>query len=179
MLIYLQKLYKIRLIITSTYQSFLKLILLLEMYQVFKFRMIVFIIFNSRNYSTSDIQAKTPDESLYNKIFSFPDSLEWKCVPFLLRKKKLNKVSDSIKYLLEWLVCWNYIVKNCLKLSPFFSFIKFFRPFLISKPYSEKYYSVFAGKSTPKCIFKTIHMLKVHISRAKFLKLLTNIGAII
>lgn len=33
MLIYLQKLYKIRLIITSTYQSFRKLILLLEMYQ--------------------------------------------------------------------------------------------------------------------------------------------------
>lgn len=52
---YLQKVYKSRLIKTSTYQSFLKLILRLEMYQVFKSRMTVFIIFNSWNYTAHQI----------------------------------------------------------------------------------------------------------------------------
>lgn len=52
---YLQKLYKSRLIKISTYQSFLKLILHLAMYQVFKSRMTVFIIFNSWNYIAHQI----------------------------------------------------------------------------------------------------------------------------
>lgn len=39
--------------------------------KVFSSRMIIFIIFNSWNYSTSDLQAKTSDESQYDKIVSF------------------------------------------------------------------------------------------------------------
>lgn len=47
--------------------------------------MTVFIIFNSWNYSTSNLQAKTPDESLYDKnilIFLIAWNVNENVLPF-------------------------------------------------------------------------------------------------
>lgn len=107
---YLQKLYKIRLIITSTYQSFLKLILLLEKYQKSsnsEWQSLLFLIHGIIAHQIFKQKQQTNISMI--KYSPLPDSLEWKWkhVPFLVKKNTSTKCPIKIKHLSEWLVYWN------------------------------------------------------------------------